>query len=108
LAAALLDRHRVGEVVEELSAEARAALEDLNRNDGSMPWPQFARRYGLVREMGPARRDREEPHRHPVSPAEVLWYRALVATSEHPGSPQSRLLGPAALLPSPEKLKLRC
>jgi len=32
-----------------------------------------------VREMGAGKRDREQPHLHPNSAAEILWYRALVA-----------------------------
>jgi hypothetical protein len=28
--------------------------------------------------MGPARRDREKPYLNPISPVEMLWYRALV------------------------------
>ncbi|RME07174.1 MAG: hypothetical protein D6803_04550, partial [Anaerolineae bacterium] len=36
-------------------------------------------RFGAVREIGAGRRDRERPDRQPVSPAEVLWYRGLLA-----------------------------
>jgi hypothetical protein len=64
-----------------LPTEARAALDDLLLNDGRLPWALFTRRYGSIREMGPGRRDRDLPHHRPVSPAEMLWYRALVARS---------------------------
>jgi hypothetical protein len=43
-----------------------------------MPWTQFIRRFGPMREMGPGRRDRERPDHHPVSIAESLWYRAFI------------------------------
>ena len=69
----------VSEILDTLSNDARQALDDLLRNGGRLPWPQFTRQYGKVREMGPGRRDREHPYLEPVSPAEILWYRALVA-----------------------------
>lgn len=78
LAAVLLDPQLVAEVLEALPEAAQFALEDLQATSGSMPWAQFVRRHGEVREMGPGRRDRELPHRNPVSAAEMLWYRALV------------------------------
>jgi hypothetical protein len=79
LTSALLDPTLVQEIVGSLPAEARLALDDLLQNQGRLPWPMFSRRYGLVREMGPGRRDRDRPYLKPVSPAEILWYRALVA-----------------------------
>ena len=74
----LLDESRLEEMRESLSEEARMALNDLLDKDGRMPWSQFTRRYGTVREMGPGRRDRERPDLDPVSTAEVLFYRALI------------------------------
>lgn len=78
LAPLLLDPLLVKEVVDFLPAEARLAVSDLLRNEGRLPWQLFTRRYGTVREMGPGRRDRERPFASPASPAEMLWYRALV------------------------------
>jgi hypothetical protein len=74
----LLDAKLLNEVVAALPSEARSALQTLHENDGRLPWPVFARRFGEVRQMGAARRDRERPDLTPVSPAEVLWYRALI------------------------------
>ena len=75
----LLERPRLEAVVEALPSEARVALEDLvNSDENRLPWALFARRYGALREMGPAKRDRDRPYLSPVSPAEVLWYRALI------------------------------
>jgi len=51
------------EIVEALPKEARLAIDDLIHNGGVLPWSLFTRRYGAVREMGAARRDRELPHR---------------------------------------------
>ncbi len=78
LAEALLDAELLDEVLDALPPEARAALDDLLRHGGRLPWVQFTRHHGEVRAMGPARRDRERPDLHPASPAEVLWYRALL------------------------------
>ena len=74
----LLNPHLVAEVVDSLSAEAKQAMADIVSNDGRMTWSLFTRRYGEVREMGPGRRDRALPYRDPLSPAEVLWYRAIL------------------------------
>ncbi|GAB4580973.1 MAG: hypothetical protein Fur0022_37180 [Anaerolineales bacterium] len=75
----LLNAELVGEIVATLPAEPRAALEDLIRQGGQIPWAQFTLRHGAIREMGAGRRDRERPDRDPQSPAEWLWYRALIA-----------------------------
>jgi Helicase conserved C-terminal domain len=81
LAEALCDAGLVEEVVSTLPAAGREALGVLAGADGRMSWVNFARRFGEVREMGAGRRDREQPHLHPVSAAEMLWYRALIAKS---------------------------
>jgi hypothetical protein len=78
LAEALCDAELVDEVVSTLSKDGRAALEALAAAGGRIPWGTFSRRFGDVREMGPGKRDREQPHLHPSSAAETLWYRALV------------------------------
>jgi hypothetical protein len=75
----LLDRGLITEIVEALTVDALLALSVLQNNNGRITWSQFTRRFGIVREMGSGRRDRERPDRTPVSPAEILWYRALVA-----------------------------
>lgn len=56
-----------------------AALSAIAAAGGRVPWPQFARNYGELREMGPARLEKEQPQRKPTSLAEQLWYRGLVA-----------------------------
>jgi hypothetical protein len=101
LAPRLLDRDLIAELTGELPPAARAALDDLLQHDGRLPWALFTRRYGLVREVGPARRDRERPYRKGPSPAELLWYRALVARAffETPGGPEEFAYIPDDLLP---------
>jgi hypothetical protein len=79
LAASLLDAELVAEMVAALSEDALGAISKLQIEGGRIPWSQFTRQFGEVREMGPGRRDRERPDRNPISTAEILWYRALVA-----------------------------
>ena len=79
LAEALCDAELLEEVVSTLPAGGRAALEALALEDGRMPWVAFARRFGELREMGPGKRDREQPHARPSSATEILWYRALLS-----------------------------
>jgi hypothetical protein len=100
LVPALLQPEAVQEMVESLPVEARLALDDLIQNQGRLPWPKFTRRYGIVREMGPGRRDRDRPHLKPVSPAEILWYRALIARAffDTPSGPQEFAYIPDDLL----------
>ncbi|MGH2524652.1 MAG: hypothetical protein ACRDH2_19265, partial [Anaerolineales bacterium] len=77
LAAQLLQADRVAQMVEALPPEARAALRVVARD--RMLLATFTRKYGELRPMGPARRDREQPWANAPSPAEVLWYRGLIA-----------------------------
>ena len=100
LGQALLNRTAIEGMVKELPGEARTALEDLRRNDGRLSWQLFTRRYGIVREMGAGRRDRLQPQRNPASPAEMLWYRALVARAffDTPSGPEEFAFIPDDLL----------
>lgn len=75
----LLDFETLQEILETLTSPEKEALLWLDSLDGKEPWPHFTRRFGEVREMGEGRVDRERPDRDPISPAEGLWYRALVA-----------------------------
>ncbi len=78
LAESLCDAELLEEVVATLSKDGRSALAALVAENGRMPWVAFARRFGELREMGPGKRDREQPQLAPSSAAEVLWYRALM------------------------------
>jgi hypothetical protein len=79
LVASLLDPELARETMDILPAEARAALDALLAAGGRLPWAEFARRFGEIREMGAGKRDRERPHRKPVSAAEMLFYRGFLA-----------------------------
>jgi len=110
LATSLSDAERVAQMTSNLPPEAKSALEELLRHAGRVPWAQFTRTYGEVRELGIAKRDRERPHEHPVSAMEILWYRALVARAffDTPKGPQELAYVPddmLALLSKAEDLK---
>ncbi|MFN2168663.1 MAG: hypothetical protein ACK2U9_20715, partial [Anaerolineae bacterium] len=78
LAALLLDPVSVRTALAQLSSEAREALESLQVEGGRMRAQSFSRRFGQVRPVGPGRLQRELPWRDPMSPAEELWYAALI------------------------------
>ncbi len=75
----LLTPPAVEKMLSSLTPEASLALDDLHRHLGRQPWAQFSRSYGEIREMGPGKRDRERPYESPISVAEALWYRGLLA-----------------------------
>jgi len=101
LAARLLQSEAVQEMLETLPLAPHSALQVLSQNDGRLPWPAFTRRFGVLREMGPARRDRERPFSNAsASPAEALWYRGLVAHDffDTPEGPEEFAFVPGDLL----------
>jgi hypothetical protein len=67
------------EIISDFPKETHKALSDLVQHSGRIPWAEFTRAYGEVREMGAAKRDRDRPYEKPVSVSESLWYRALLA-----------------------------
>ena len=85
--------------------QALAAFQDLVSRMGSRPWPEFAREYGEIREMGAGKRDRERPHENPASISELLHYRGLIGRIFLPegGVLREFVCVPAELLPEGEK-----
>ena len=101
LAAGLLEPDLVTEIVEALPAEVHNALEALTKADGRVPWAAFVRRFGEIRAGGAGRRDREQVYLAPISAAEVLFYRALLARAffDTPSGAQEFAYIPEDLLP---------
>lgn len=66
------------EVLASFPADVQSALQALLVNEGRLGWALFTRRCGEVRPFGPGKREKERPDLNPISPAEYLWYRALV------------------------------
>lgn len=100
LAQSMLDRARIDDLLDTLPAETQAALDELLEHEGRLTWAIFTRSFGEVRVMGSARRDRERPDLKPASPAEVLWYRALIGRAffNDPPEPQEYAYIPDDLL----------
>ncbi len=61
-----------------LQPEEATALKTLAASGGRMTVGEFGRNFGTVREMGPAKLEREEPWYSPASVAEALWYRGFL------------------------------
>jgi hypothetical protein len=68
----------VGRTWEALPPEQRQVLDALLAAGGRMPLRVFVRQWGEIRAMGPARLQREQPWRSPVSTAEALYYSGFV------------------------------
>ena len=66
------------ELVDALDDASKSALRELHHADGKIPWTFFVRKYGEIRTMGAARRERERPDQHPINAAEVLWYKGML------------------------------
>ena len=58
--------------------QARSALDLLLAEGGEAREAQFSRDYGSIRQMGPARLEREQPWNTPESVAELLYYYGLI------------------------------
>ncbi|HSQ27216.1 MAG TPA: helicase-associated domain-containing protein [Anaerolineales bacterium] len=98
----LLDAENLEEVLSSLPAEAAKALHELMRRQGRIPWMLFTRRYGVVREIGPGKRDREHPYLNEnASASEALWYRGLIGRGffESSAGPEEFAYIPEDLLP---------
>ena len=77
LAARMLAPELAEEIIGALPPEPRAGFDQLAR-EGRQLLASFTRRYGELRAMGPARRDRERPWANTPSASEALWYRGLI------------------------------
>jgi hypothetical protein len=101
LASFLLDPLSVRTALSRLTPESRQALDTLLAASGRMRAPQFWRRFGQVRPMGPGRLERETPWRDPISSAEELWYAGFIfrAFSQDDAGPGEFVFVPVDLRP---------
>lgn len=74
LIVAILNPERVANLYRALPETSREVISALRRSGGKIPVAEFFHRYGEIRSMGPARRQRERPWQNPVSVSEGLWY----------------------------------
>jgi hypothetical protein len=61
-----------------LPPDVQAAIQVVRQSGGRIPMAAFTHRFGELRAMGPARREREKPWLEPVSIAERLWYAGWI------------------------------
>ncbi len=73
-----LESLHIEDELEFLPADESGAIKELIRAGGKLSVAIFSRKYGEVRQMGPAALEREEPWFDPLSPAEALWYRGFL------------------------------
>ncbi|RLD01406.1 MAG: hypothetical protein DRI65_15640 [Chloroflexota bacterium] len=75
----LFASQKLAELDNILTVDEVQALVWLDDRDGRDVWDHFARQFGEIREVGAGKLDRERPDLAPISAAEGLWYRALIA-----------------------------
>jgi len=68
----------IHDFLESLPESDTATLIALAASKGRVLWPQFVRKYGELRDMGAARRQREQPDAQPASITESLYYKGLI------------------------------
>jgi len=100
LTSIILGSSQVDSLVNSLAPFEKEALVDLIHHSGKLPWAQFTRLYGELREMGVAKRDREQPYKQPISAVEGLWYRGILANAffDTPAGPEEFAYIPEDLL----------
>lgn len=112
LAVSMLQGEAAAAIWERLPEEARQALVDLMVNQGELLYSHFTRRYGELRPMGPARREREKPWLSTENITEYLYYRGLIVRTfqQTPAGAQEYIGIPIdllELLPQPSRESVR-
>ena len=64
--------------VVDFSEQSQQAIETLLKAEGEVIEAQFSRDYGSIRQMGPAKLERESPWLYPENVAELLYYYGLI------------------------------
>lgn len=86
LAATMLDPERAAAEWARLTDVERGAMQTLlGAPDHKLAEAQFSRFFGDIRQMGPARREREKPHLNPANVTETLYFRGLIALAADEG-----------------------
>lgn len=107
----MLDPARVEAEYRELLPQDRAGIDRLRALGGKMTLARFSTEFGEIREMGIARRDRDQPWLDPVSAAERLWYQGWLGRTfwDSSNGPEEFIFIPDDLLrliPFPETATL--
>lgn len=64
--------------VTDMAEQTHEAIETLLKEEGEMVEAQFSRQFGSIRQMGPAKLERETPWLYPENIAEMLFYYGLL------------------------------
>ncbi len=64
--------------VTDFSEQSKDAIETLIKGNGEVAEAQFSRDYGSIRQMGPAKLERETPWLYPENVSELLFYYGLI------------------------------
>jgi hypothetical protein len=96
----ILESEWISDLYESLPPDVREAFHHLIKNDGRDTIANLTKRFGILRKIGPGKRDREKTWRSPQSALEALWYRGLVgrAFGESSTGSQEYLYIPSDLL----------
>ena len=78
------------EMIKNLPFDAKKALQLLHAKNNRNPWSEFTNKYGAMRELGPAARERELPVQRPANVTETLFYRGLIGRAFMDASPEPR------------------
>lgn len=94
------------EMINVLPPQASKAWETLAKNVGRLPWSEFSRKFGDLRNLGPAARERAEPDLHPDNAVESLYYRGLIGRGFLDAHPEPREFAfiPEEILSNPIEL----
>ena len=100
LARQMLEPGLAAEISQTLPIASGEALAFLLGRGGRAALAELGLRFGPMRIVGPGRRDREQPWRHPQAALEGLWYRGLIGLAfyETPTGPQEFAFIPDDLL----------
>jgi hypothetical protein len=74
----MLNPANVATAYHELPPDVQSAIFALRQTGGRIPMATFVHRFGELRAMGVARREREKPWLEPVSVTERLWYAGWI------------------------------
>jgi hypothetical protein len=81
MAEKFFDNQLVNELAGALSQEEKGMIDRLIQQGGKIQREQVERAFGIIREMGAGRRQKEQPDRNPISIAEALYYKGLIGTA---------------------------
>lgn len=81
LAELMLNKNLATELFESLSTEEKEAIQLLVENDLRYSWKQFKEIFGDFRDVGSAKRDREQTFLNPISTTEKLFYQGWIHTA---------------------------